>query len=272
MIVAGQAVNAWAKLFLPWDKNHNKSIKPNLQDLLPFTSKDLEVMDVLSSEIEAVGPIEHKVINDPFHRVAPAEASTWHIYNANGELFQVQVMNWLEGTNLANLRKNTVRASFGEGTNLALPDPIALLPGKVANLIKFRQDSRQDLRHCQMLACCSLAFLGTQCENPDIPVRKILSDLERLHLFSKTPQAKEIRTKYNLLWEDCYPLEQIKKRALQEPKLQNWLDHQEHRKLNNTSDIPEPKPGKETTLTSKAPVTKKKKAGNADETEDGTSL
>lgn len=45
MIVAGQAVNAWAKLFLPWDKNHNKSIKPNLQYLLPFTSKDLEVMD-----------------------------------------------------------------------------------------------------------------------------------------------------------------------------------------------------------------------------------
>ena len=40
------------------------------------------------------------------------------------------------------------------------------------------------------------------------------------------------------MWEGCYPIAQIATRAHSDPKLQNWLDHREHRKEKKKTDTP----------------------------------
>jgi hypothetical protein len=225
LLVAGQAVNAWASIFLSWDIAYNLAIRPDLTSLQPHTSLDMELMKVGTAELESAGEVTYRHVNDPFHRVAPAEHSTWTFRGPDGSDVQVQVMDRVLGTNSAELLRWSTRVSIGENAVVELPDPIALLPAKTANFVQLDQKGRQDMRHCQMLACCVHAFLGSIAQNDAIPSRTLLKHLQRFDAFSRSRNARLVSERCEIDWEKCYPIRQLQERATIDEKIRNWVAH-----------------------------------------------
>ncbi len=157
IIVGGQAANIWAAFYLPKE--------PRLQEHLPFTSKDLDLIGTKTdaervaalTEWNAVPP---PVLGGPVEAVLSSEPE--------GRGLTVEFLREIKGvphdTILAYARENLVRMP---GSDEPLPvrvlDPVLLLAGKIRNAVDIDQDlpekPRQDVKHVAMLALCVTHFL-----------------------------------------------------------------------------------------------------------------
>jgi len=157
IIVGGQAANFWAALYLPRE--------PRLQQHLPLTSKDLDVIGT-KSEADRIaevikwhmipppvggGPVQAVLSSEPEGRGVTAE-------------FLSEIKGVSHETIVEYARENRIRSSDGaESLPVRVLDPVVLLAGKVRNAVDIEQNSpekpRQDLKHVIMLGLCVPHFL-----------------------------------------------------------------------------------------------------------------
>jgi hypothetical protein len=157
IIVGGQAANIWAAYYLPRE--------PRLQEHLPFTSKDL---DLIGSKIDAerVAAAIHWHAGAPTVGGGPVEAVLHS--EPEGAGLNVEFLREIKGvpheTVLAYSRENLVRVAGGsEPLQVRVLDPMLLLAGKIRNAVDIEQNQpekpRQDVKHVAMLALCVPHFL-----------------------------------------------------------------------------------------------------------------
>ena len=171
IIVGGQAANFWATLYLPRE--------PRLQQHLPLTSKDL---DLIGTKPEAA-----KV----------AEAINWHMTpppvgggpvqavlssEPEGRGLTVEFLSEIKGVSHETIveyaRENRLHSPDGaESLPIRVLDPVMLLAGKVRNTVDIEQNlpekPRQDVKHVAMLALCMPHFLeDVRVQVPHEPQRK----------------------------------------------------------------------------------------------------
>ncbi len=161
VVVGGQAVNYWAKLYLPRE--------PRLRTHLPFTSKDL---DLIGSErnarcvAQALGwryspPV---VGGGPVRGVVSSPATTHPLW--------VEFLWEIKGVphqSLGEFARWNVIEPEGSGRQVPIRvlDPVFLFHGKIRNAVDIEQSQpdrpRQDVKHVAMLALCVPHFLEDVC-------------------------------------------------------------------------------------------------------------
>jgi hypothetical protein len=157
ILVGGQAVNYWAKLYLPRE--------PRLRSHLPFTSKDLDLIGSqasaqrvardlgwhYSSPVVGGGPVQGVISS-----AAPSKPLTveflWEIKGVPHQSIEEFAR---ENTFQPEGALNVVR--------VRVLDPVLLLHGKIRNAVDIEQElperPRQDVKHVAMLALCVPQFL-----------------------------------------------------------------------------------------------------------------
>jgi hypothetical protein len=157
ILVGGQAVNYWAKLYLPRE--------PRLRSHLPFTSKDLDLIGSQASAqrvardlgwqysppVVGGGPVQG-VVTSPTPIKPLTVEFLWEIKGVPHNSIQEFV------------RENTFQPEGGlDVVSVRVLDPVLLLHGKIRNAVDIEQDSperpRQDVKHVAMLALCVPHFL-----------------------------------------------------------------------------------------------------------------
>lgn len=224
IVVAGQAVNIWGKVFREWDRAHNPE-SPKIDDLLPLTSEDLEIL--------ATGVIEHldrfqgvKSVSktDPFGKVAAPDAATYYLQDKKA-VFKVQVLAWVNGVDNTEIQKRALPIRIGsEQAEIRLPDPITLLQCKIANLVTVDQNNppRQDLKHVRILICCIRAFIA-QTIQQEGKSRQGLKLIQRLRDVIRSKYASRVKKEYALDWAQCLPLDIIEALAPKQAVWRNFL-------------------------------------------------
>ena len=157
IIVGGHAANFWAELY--------SEREPKLKALLPFVSKDL---DLIGTEAEAArvaraigwhlspppvggGPVQALLSSQPVGGGLTAE-------------FLSQIKGVSHETIAENAREGIVRVpEVNETVTVRVLDPVLLMAGKIRNAVDIEQNQpdkpRQDVKHVVMLALCVPHFL-----------------------------------------------------------------------------------------------------------------
>lgn len=157
IVVGGQAVNYWAKLYLPRE--------PRLRAHLPFTSKDL---DVIGSETSArrVAKALGWQYSSPIVGGGPVQGVLTS--SASSHPLTVEFLWEIKGVSHENIREfvreNVIEPEgCGRQVRIRVLDPLFLLHGKVRNAVDLEQNQpdrpRQDVKHAAMLSLCVPHFL-----------------------------------------------------------------------------------------------------------------
>ena len=157
IIVGGQGANFWAEFY--------SEREPKLKGLLPFTSKDLDVIgteDDAKRVAESIGwhLLPPPIGGGPVQAVLSSEPG--------GEGLVVEFLSEIKGvssqTIAENIHDGVVRIpTTGQDVSVQVLDPVLLLAGKIRNAVDIQQDQpekpRQDAKHATMLALCVPHFL-----------------------------------------------------------------------------------------------------------------
>jgi hypothetical protein len=224
VVVAGQAVNIWGKVFREWDRAHNPET-PKIDDLLPLTSEDLEILATgVIKHLDQFKGVKSVSKTDPFGKAASPDAATYYLQDKK-KLFKVQVLSWVNGVDNTEIQKRALPIRIGsEQAEILLPDPITLLRCKIANLVTVDQNDppRQDLKHVRILICCIRAFIAQTIEQ-DVKSRQALKLIQRLRSVVRSKYASRVKKEYGLNWAHCLPLDMIEALAPKQLPWSNFL-------------------------------------------------
>jgi hypothetical protein len=157
IIVGGHATNFWGEFY--------SEREPKLKDLLPFVSKDL---DLIGTETEAarVAPRIGWHLSPPVVGGGPVQAILSS--EPGGEGLAADFLSQIKGvshdTIIENARDGSVRVpETNETVTVRVLDPVLLLAGKIRNAVDIEQNQpekpRQDVKHITMLTLCVPHFL-----------------------------------------------------------------------------------------------------------------
>lgn len=201
-VVAGQAVNIWGKTFLEWNRLHFPH-QPKIADLLPLTSEDMEILSTVgTSKIDKFsGVVGRPHRTDPFAKAAGPDTKTVYLQSPNGQ-FKVQVLAWVNGLDQKEIHRRAVPVSLGkEKAQVLVPDPIALLEGKIANCCTLDQAHRHDFKHVQILIGCIHALIAQDFQD----ARGTLNRLRRLKRIAGEKYGRLMKKNYSVDWRYCVP-------------------------------------------------------------------
>lgn len=223
VVVAGQAVNIWGKTFLEWNRLHFP-YQPKIADLLPLTSEDMEILSTVgTSKIDKFsGVIGRPHRTDPFAKAAGPDTKTVYLESPNGQ-FKVQVLAWVNGLDQKEIHRRAVPVSLGkEKAQVLVPDPLALLEGKIANCCTLDQTHRHDFKHVQILIGCIHALIAQDIQE----ARGTLNRLRRLKRISGSKYGRQMKKQYSVNWSHCIPqcvVDQAKAKGKQSLELNRTL-------------------------------------------------
>ncbi len=149
LIVGGQAVNLWALYYEARTKN-----------LAPFVSRDVDVLgdrETLTALAKVIGAApQFFPFKPPTNEVGVVIA-----HDDAGAPLLVEVLRTVHGVTNEELRDSAYAMVLGERkVRVQVPEPIALLKAKIANVADLAQNGRQDARHVVNLAQLMPAFLA----------------------------------------------------------------------------------------------------------------
>ena len=157
IIVGGHAANFWAELY--------SEREPRLKGLLPFVSKDLDLIGTEAEAARVAQAIGWHLLPPPVHG-GPVQAVVSSQPDGGG--LTVEFLSQIKGvsyeTIAANAREGLVRVpALNEDVSIRVLDPVLVLAGKIRNAVDIEQDQpdkpRQDVKHVEMLALCVPHFL-----------------------------------------------------------------------------------------------------------------
>jgi hypothetical protein len=158
VVVGGQAVNLWAVKY--------SERCPQLLDLLPFASEDL---DFYGGKIEAItcrDALEGEVkLNQDFD---PSPNSGVVIAKISGGTLRIDFLASVYGLNDLEITDSAISFAGEDrlaGVNIKVLNPLLCLEGKLKCLRGLPQGGRQDLKHVKIATLCVREFLTDICIN-----------------------------------------------------------------------------------------------------------
>ncbi len=209
-IVAGQAVNLWARHYAAWDAEFSP-LPVKLTHYHPFASEDLEILAGAREKLLEHPAFEQEERNtDPFSKAWSPDESTFYFRVPLGpnERLKIQSMRTINGATNEEIRKRGIEMGT-DTTRFFLPDPVTLLQTKIANLEDLDQTNRQDERHVRMTVLCVRAFIGKAVQH-GVEGRKILTVVGRLRKLLASPVTKRLSERHGIDFSDALPVDLLK--------------------------------------------------------------
>jgi hypothetical protein len=155
--VGGHAANFWAELYFERE--------PRLGKLLPFVSKDLDLIGK-ESDASRIAKSTGWHLSPPPIAGGPVQAVLSSQPEGHG--LTVEFLSQIKGvsheTIVENAREGVVRIpEINEVVSIRILDPVLLFAGKIRNAVDIEQNDpdkpRQDVKHVTMLALCVPHYL-----------------------------------------------------------------------------------------------------------------
>jgi hypothetical protein len=208
IIVGGQAANFWAALYLPRE--------PRLQQHLPLTSKDLDLIGTEPEAAKVAAAINWHMTPPP---VGGGPVQAVLSSEPEGRGLTVEFLSEIKGVSHETIveyaRENRLHSPDGaESLPVRVLDPVILLAGKVRNAVDIEQDlpekPRQDVKHIAMLALCVPHFLEeVRLQVPHVLQRKetLGNYIRTLAALQHTYSARQFETRHPgvIHWQELIP-------------------------------------------------------------------
>jgi hypothetical protein len=148
LLVGGQAINLWALYY------ENRT-----RNLAPFVSRDVDVLGDRQTLTELAKVVGAK---PQFFPLKPPtnEIGVVIAHDSTGQPLLVEVLRTVHGVTNEELHASAFTMAIGANhVPVQVPEPIALLKAKIANVSDIAQNGRQDGRHVVILVHLMPAFL-----------------------------------------------------------------------------------------------------------------
>jgi hypothetical protein len=156
IVVGGQAVNLWAVKY--------SQRCPQLLDLLPFASEDL---DFYGGKVEAIicrDALQGKANLNTDFDATPNSGVV--LVNRQDRVLRIDFLASVYGLNDSEITGTAVMFAGTDklaGINIKVLNPVLCLEGKLKCLLRLPQGGRQDLKHVKMSIMCVKEFLADIC-------------------------------------------------------------------------------------------------------------
>ncbi|PSB01402.1 hypothetical protein [Merismopedia glauca] len=156
VVVGGQAVNLWAVFY--------SQRCPQLLDLLPFASEDL---DFYGGKVEAIicrDALQGKANLNTDFEATPNSGVV--LVNRQDRVLRIDFLANVYGLNDSEITGTAVMFSGTDklaGINIKVLNPVLCLEGKLKCLLRLPQGGRQDLKHVKMSVLCVKELLKDVC-------------------------------------------------------------------------------------------------------------
>ncbi|MET0262310.1 MAG: hypothetical protein ABW223_05390 [Rariglobus sp.] len=148
LLVGGQAINLWALYY------ENRT-----RNLAPFVSRDVDILGDRQTLTELAKVVGAK---PQFFPLKPPtnEIGVVIAHDGTGQPLLVEVLRTVHGVTNEELHASAFTMAIGANqVRVQVPEPIALLKAKIANVSDIAQNGRQDGRHVVILVQLMPAFL-----------------------------------------------------------------------------------------------------------------
>lgn len=200
VIIGGQAVNYWAEHYL--------STEPQLVELQPFTSEDID----FKGGHDDVGRIAGQLGLRPSYppKVAMTALSGTIPLRIGKEKSAIEVVRRIPG--LSHYVPTPAIQVDWEGIPIRVLDPVSLLACKLELAATVSQEKRRDVDHLRILMPCVRAFLGEllqPAELGQLPARDWLKVANQVLKLTTNQRARKLAGKYRINWPEIMPLTAI---------------------------------------------------------------
>lgn len=221
VLVGGQAVNYWAERYL--------SVEPELQNLFPFTSEDIDFKgnrdDVqrIAEQLELVPVYPHKV-----EMTALAGAIPFRIGDLKSN---IEIVRVVPGVSQSTIDSLAIQAEWS-GKQIRVLDPISLLSCKLELASTVSQEKRRDVEHLKILVHCVRGFLREfleQMDCGDLPAKGWLGAAKKILKMAKSTHGRKAARQFGISWSEILPFEEISKSKhekivqFREKQLSRWM-------------------------------------------------
>ena len=207
IIVGGHAANFWGEFY--------SGREPRLSALLPFTSKDLDLIGTQAEAVQIARTIGWHISPPPIGG-GPVQAVLSSEPGGQGLAteFLSQIKGVSQETIVDNARDGFVRVpEIGETVAVRVLDPVLLLAGKIRNAVDIEQNQpekpRQDVKHVTMLALCVPHFLDDIRAQTDIAQQRTICGkyITMLAALRNTYSGRQFDARYPgvIRWSELIP-------------------------------------------------------------------
>ena len=218
IIVGGQAVSIWADRYL--------QAEPELQQYLPFTSKDLDLLGDAVDLHQLSKATGFKRVMAPQKVLIPS-AGFIEMPRQNAVTVKIEILKRIYGVTTQEA-KATALVVERDGVQYRVLHPLMLLKAKAEASVYLPQDNsgqeRQDVRHLKMVILCVRGFLReliAQVENNKLSARDCINLLEETLTIATSRAAADTKKKFGVVWDMVLPLESLE--SASNPKLKNFF-------------------------------------------------
>lgn len=195
VLVAGQAVNFWAKFYSRQSEA--------LIEFAPFVSKDVD----LFGEVQCLYELP-KILDGELKRFSDVRQSVVGIFTTNSDPPLVfELLRTLYGPVSS---ERILERSLHIG-KIHLIDPISLLVCKVHNATGIDQERRQDIRHVKMMTHVVHAYYcdGLEKVGDLMTPRQFINEVRYLLDFAEDPAFQKGMRIADQTLRDCFPDDEI---------------------------------------------------------------
>ena len=203
VVVAGQAVNFWAKRY--------SEDEPALSEFYPFTSSDLDLLGHIADAYR-LAQEPHTKIERPRKSVASPVVANVQVSIGNVTR-SVQFLRHVGGVTNTEITKYAV-PFIRKDVTLYFSDPITMLKAKLHNLVGLPQEDRNDVRHVEILRLCVPVFVNgllLAADETDRAAKQSLENIQRVLKLSESPIARRIPVGNRFDWKALIPIKRLNK-------------------------------------------------------------
>ncbi len=191
----------------------------------------MDVLGSLNRAYRAAAEANAEIETPGKGQASPVVANIY--IETGGAIRMVQFLRCTPGVLTAELVELAVPFESG-GQTYYIADPIALLAGKLHNLISLDQHGRNDLKHLEMLNICVPIFLARQLkaiEKNGAPAKDLLRHLERVLAIPLSDTGRKVSREMPLYWSTFLPLKEINGTShhqverFRDQRLWRWAEH-----------------------------------------------
>jgi len=204
IILGGQAVNLWAKIYSPR--------VPKLRQFEPFVSTDADIFGTpaLGASVAQQCGWSIRANHDPRNPISAILTKE----TESGQL-RVDVLRSILGVSATEIESSADEYELLPGKICRIPVPQFLLKAKIANLRQLdnkRNDgsARNDLKHVLMLIPICAHYVRHYAQDVRegrSRERDFINELHSIHTVIHSAHAVEVARKYNLDFSEALPLD-----------------------------------------------------------------
>ena len=204
IILGGQAVNLWGKIYSPR--------VPMLRKFEPFVSTDADIFGTPALGVSVARQCGWAVATNHEPRNPISAILT---KETEGGLLRVDVLRSILGVSASEIEDAADDYELSPGKICRLPAPPLLLKAKIANLRQLDNERgdgspRNDLKHVSMLILICAHYVRHMAEatrSGAARERDFINLLHRTHEIIHSESAVEVARKYNLDFSEALPLD-----------------------------------------------------------------